>query len=290
MFGKVIVGTDFSPASEVVLSCLPHLKAVGLEEVFLAHVIHVANTPGLEELLRQTYEPLLDQQSERLEAAGLKVTAEMPTGIPAVVLSDLAEKHDASAIVVGSHGRSLLGRVLLGSVSSSVLEHTARPVLLVRMAICQTEEGVSCDAVPFERMLERLLFPTDFSDASEHAFAGLRRIVAETHSAVTLLHVQDQVRLKHLTARLQEFDRIDQERLDRMGGQLKEAGASNVDTKIVFGVPTRLIVREAAEIAPCLIVMGTKGRGAIEEVAVGSVAAGVARLAPVPILFLPMPR
>jgi nucleotide-binding universal stress UspA family protein len=46
-------------------------------------------------------------------------------------LVSLADEHDAGLVVLGSHGRTGLSEVLLGSVAAAVTQHTARPVLVV---------------------------------------------------------------------------------------------------------------------------------------------------------------
>jgi nucleotide-binding universal stress UspA family protein len=286
MFKKTLVGIDFSRASAAVLSCLPHLQRVGVQQVVLGHIVYVANTPGLEQLLMDEARPLLAGQARALRQSGLQVTTEMRLGVPAVALADLAEEMDADLIVVGSNGRGALSRILLGSVAGGVLHNTRRPVLLVRMQICETEAGVQCSAV-CDNLFGRVLFPTDFSDAGALAFHYLENLVESTHSAVTLLHVQDQVRLAHQMNRLDEFNEIDRERLEDLKTRLVALGGARVDLKIPLGLPTKLIVQEAGAGEATLVLMGTRGRGALAEVMVGSVAANVARLSPLPVLFVP---
>ncbi len=289
MFKKALVGVDFSRASQAMLSCLPHLQRMGVEQIVLGHIVYVANTPSLEHLLMDEMRPLLAAQAQELQRSGLQVIPEMRMGMPAIGLADLANETNADLIVVGSHGRGLLGRILLGSVAGGLLHYTRRPVLLVRMQICETEAGVEC-SVMCDDLLERVLFPTDFSDPSAVAFRYLERLVESNHSAITLLHVQDQVRLAHQMERLEEFNKIDQERLEDLKTRLEARGAKHVEIKIILGRPTKVIVQEAREGKASLILMATRGRGALEEVMVGSVAANVARLSPVPVLFIPSPE
>lgn len=284
MFERILVGTDFSAPSEAMLSCLRQLAKVGLREVVLAHVVYVANTPGLEELLAQEARPLLEGMAQRLRDAGLQVTTDMRMGIPAVKLAEMADAHDVTATVVGSHGRSMLGRVLLGSVSSGLLNQTMRPVLIVRVKIGETATGTTCEAV-CGGMLDRVLFPTDFSDSCAHAFDTLTEILAKTRGYCTLLHVQDETDMRHLMDRLPEFNATDTQRLEKLKAELVEAGASRVDVEVRLGKPIRVIIEQAE--GHSLIVMSTRGRGALAEVMVGSVAMNVARLAPVPVLFVP---
>lgn len=108
---------------------------------------------------------------------------------------------------------------------------------------------------------------------------------------MTLLHVQDQSKIeRHLKHRLDEFNQIDADRLERMKYRLEQCGAAGVTTEIPYGSPTKVILERARSNAFSLIVMGSQGRGFIQEVFLGSVANNVARLAPLPVLFVPAVR
>ena len=64
--------------------------------------------------------------------AGSPWRLEVRTGDPAVQLERAAEETDADLVVVGARGHSVARRLLLGSVSSRLLHHAHRPVLVVR--------------------------------------------------------------------------------------------------------------------------------------------------------------
>ena len=290
MFRKVLAGTDLTPASDAVLSCLGQLKALGLEEVVLTHVVYVAHSVGLAETLIEQAQPELTRQKELLAAQGLRVRAEAITGMPAHRLADRAEEEDVSAIVIGSHSRSLLHGLLAGSVSLGVLGITTKPVLLVRMEVSTAAEGESC-RLACTQLLQHILFPTDFSETAEHAFHYLQHVVGATRGRVTLLHVQDKSRLSpHLLSRLEEFNEIDTERLGRLRDSLLQQGASEVGIKLEFGLALPVILDALAKGDFSLIVMGSQGRGFVSELTLGSVANGVARKAARPVLFVPKPR
>jgi nucleotide-binding universal stress UspA family protein len=88
----------------------------------------------LDEANRETAEELAEQGAELARAAGFDAE---PRAVRAggpffAALLDLAEEVDASAIVAGSRGRSRLASAVLGSVSTGLLHHTSRPVMIVR--------------------------------------------------------------------------------------------------------------------------------------------------------------
>jgi nucleotide-binding universal stress UspA family protein len=294
MLSKALVATDLSEASDHVLGCLPFLRALGTTEVLLVHVIYIRlrypETGGRDEALIRAATPRLAEQSAALEAAGFKVRTLMPVGVPYLEINRLSQEEDVSLIVVGSHGESMAQEVLLGSVSSGVIHHAVRPVLVVRLKIAEEDGGKRCE-VACSDFLRHILYPTDFSDTAEQAFRYVERMVERGCQRVTLLHVQDKVKIgKHLEDRLQEFNQIDWGRLQRLQERLEAKGAANVRKEVPYGYPTAVILESAGSSDYSLIVMGGQGRGFIEEVFLGSVAHNVVRHAPIPVLLIPALR
>jgi nucleotide-binding universal stress UspA family protein len=288
MFRKILVCIDIFSPDENLISCTASLKNLGAEEVVLAHVIYVANTPGLDGMLTAQARPEMDRWKKILEDAGLAVAIEMPLGLPDHALNDLAEANDVSLIVIGTHGRGLaesivLGGVALGNVSAKLLHITRRPVLLVPSTIPGEEAAKEC-----LDLFAHILFPTDFSDTAEIAFAYLETVVRSMKCPVTLLHVQDQVRpAPYLSHRLKELQDLDMVRLQRLKTWLKGLGASQVSIELAQGKPGDEVLEYAKAKDCSLILMGTQGKGITREILLGSVAHQVARHAGQPILFIP---
>lgn len=89
--------------------------------------------PGLIEAQEKAAKDLLDKSEVKVKAAGLPVkTVYVNDSFPAEGIVLTAEKLGADLIVMGSHGRRGLGRLLLGSQTSNVLAQTKTPVLVTR--------------------------------------------------------------------------------------------------------------------------------------------------------------
>ncbi|HDR74330.1 MAG TPA: universal stress protein [Methanoculleus sp.] len=149
-FEKVLFATDFSAVSARAQAQVLALREAGCEEVVLVHVIDVreiatvlAEPAGVGEVegrfetmilerMRNHAEQQLKEATVVLEEQGLRVRPHLIEGIPAQEIVRLADAHEVSLIVVGSHGRSNLSQILLGSVSENVLRHARQPVLVVR--------------------------------------------------------------------------------------------------------------------------------------------------------------
>lgn len=283
MYRKILLCTDLSDASDALLSCVEELKPLGLEEVILGHVIYVAHSVGLEEALAKEAKPALDRQNQRLQEQGLKVSVETPMGIPHFGLLDLAEKHDVSIILIGSHGKGIFKQAVMGSVASELLGIATKPVLLIRVKLLSPQGRCASSC---EKILKHILFPTDFSDTANRAFIYLKKLVAATKCRGTLLHVQEQIK-PHLILSSEQANQEGYERLQEMKAELEQFGASQVEVEITSGIPKSVILQKANDDKFSLIIMGRQGNGFLGDVLLGSVSMEVVRKATLPILLIP---
>lgn len=284
MFRRLVVATDLSPASEHVVDCVAGWTALGLQRVTLAHVHAVKDVGGLEETLRRNHEPKMERQAERLRALGVPSEWRLAFGVPYLDLDRIAADVNADAIVIGSHGASWLKEVLLGSVADAILRHSSRPVLVLKVDRLGALGAVECRRA-CGGLFARVLFPTDFSGAAERALGRVAECCRRMGSAVRVLHVQDVRRVRpHLEERLEEFNRVDTLRLERIAEHLKAAGATHAGHEIAIDHPVRAILAAAERWQATLVVMGRTGRGWVKELALGSTAHEVARRSPVPVL------
>jgi nucleotide-binding universal stress UspA family protein len=67
-----------------------------------------------------------------LTASGLSAEASVRKGQPAAQIGQVADEHDAAAVIMATHGRTGLARVLMGSVAGEVLHRSTSPVMLIR--------------------------------------------------------------------------------------------------------------------------------------------------------------
>jgi len=292
MFKKILFATDISKASDAVLKCGSGLKSLGAEEVILFYALGVRHIESLKYLLKEMAEPALLRQKKILEDQGLNVKLEVAPGIPSEEINRYAEAKEVSLIVIGTHGESAAEHVLfrIGKVTSEVLHSHRKPLLVVRTMITENKQGEKCVEASCMDFRKRILFPTDFSDTSQRAFTYLKKMVECGAKKITLFHVQDKTRIdRHLKDKLDEFNKIDTERLEMYKKVLIELGAEDVQIKIPYGIPTKEILDEAKN-DYSLIVMGSQGRGFVEEIFVGSVSHNVVRNANISVLLVPALR
>lgn len=287
MFETLLLATDLSPASDNVVEYVGTLRSLGCRKVVLVYVIYVKHLVGLSEALKEEALPKLELQKNALEAKGFEVFVETPVGIPGIEITRLALEKDCKAIVVGSHGHSLARDIALGGVATDVVHRAEVPVLVVRLSIVE-EGGEQICRVLSTDILSYVFYATDFSDNAERAFQYVEEFARNGCKRMTLMHVQDVSRIRpHLEHRLDEFNRIDRARLERMASHLRQLGVEEIDLQIPYGAPAKEILEYIKNNCPSVVVMGMHGRGFIADIFVGSVAHNVARLSQSPVLLVP---
>ena len=91
-----------------------------------------AQFSALEDAARQRADRLLEDVRATADAAGHEVTTTTVIGQPARMIVETAEELDVDQIVIGSHGRSGVARLLLGSVAEAVSRRSPVPVTIVK--------------------------------------------------------------------------------------------------------------------------------------------------------------
>lgn len=141
MESRVLVPFDRSPQSDRALEYV--LESFPDAEVTVLHVIDPSsywygNTDGyvyadeINEWSRRRGEAVLESARETAAEYGRDVLTELETGAPARTINEYAKTHEVDHVVVGSHGRSGVSRVLLGSVAETVARRSPVPVTIVR--------------------------------------------------------------------------------------------------------------------------------------------------------------
>jgi nucleotide-binding universal stress UspA family protein len=191
-----------------------------------------------------------------------------------------AQKLGCDLIVLGTHGRTGLERMLTGSVAEMVLRNACCPVLALRAPDHHSNEAP----------IRVVLHPTDFSDRSDAAL-GIARSLARDHGAkLVILHVAPCDLLPSAVADTAMDTLVYQLPLEEIrdhteGRDLKY----RPDIQLRRGHAATMILQAARELDVDLIVMGTHGRTGLRRLVMGSVAEGVLRCAPCPVLTVKTP-
>lgn len=288
MLKKAIIATDLSDASEILLSCSDQYKDLGIEQITLFHALGVEymNFAGITFLDKTKAK--LEKIKETFENRGFAVDVVIKEGIAHYELVEYGKANPDSMIVIGSKGEGFLRRVLLGSTARETVRLSSNPVLLIKMLEEQEELSSHCKLYcrDFNR---KILYATDFSDSAENAFQFLKDNVAKTAQKIVLLHVQASQIMKHREqSAIDEFNKIDRKRLERMKDRLQEISGAEIELEIKLGIPSNEIIKTKQEHDCTLIVMGSQGRGYIAGEVLGSTTQKVIDRTKVDCLVVPL--
>ena len=283
MFARILVATDFSAPSDAALAFARRLAdrtSAGL------HVLHVVDNMFMRAVLAdpRDYETAaLRQMQDRLPAEGGGATAILTverSDEPEDEITSYARSRGIDLIVMGTHGRGRMAHLLLGSVAEKVARTAPCPVLTMREA----PHAAGLDGL-------RILVPTDFSASSDAALGVARRLAAKVRGAVRLLHVLERPAMS--TAFGSELavpepsleEQAATPRLHLSQRMLVDSRSRvKIDSDVIFGPTGAMIAAYAGDNGFDLIVMGTRGRGGLAHLLLGSVAESVIRTAPCPVL------
>lgn len=150
MFENLLYPTDFSDVSKKALDYIKSLKGSGAKKVIILRVINERKAECISQgvawagmqvadFLKESYRMLIEEAKAEvkpveaeLKAAGFDVEIMLERGVPQLRILEVAEEKEVSVIILGSHGRSNLAAVLLGSVSDHVIRHARRPVIVIK--------------------------------------------------------------------------------------------------------------------------------------------------------------
>lgn len=143
MFKKILYPTDFSDVSKKAIDYIKQLKEGGSETVIVLHVIDQrgmraieryasANSVEIEQRIMDDAKQELKVLEDDLKKSGIKVKAMIQRGVPLLEILKAEEEEDISVIVIGSHGKTNLEEIFLGSVSEKVARRCKSPVLIIK--------------------------------------------------------------------------------------------------------------------------------------------------------------
>jgi nucleotide-binding universal stress UspA family protein len=138
MYRKILVGYDGSKAGNKAFDSALELAKNHNAELYVLTISRPpeigddVETEAVIENSREYHRKLLVPLRRKSDQAGVKGHFEVAVGHPAEQIISNADRHQVDLIVVGDRGHSKFARLLLGSVSKTVVQYADRPVLVVR--------------------------------------------------------------------------------------------------------------------------------------------------------------
>lgn len=154
MYDRILVPTDGSTETERAVEHAAELAAAHDAELHGVYVVNSATFAGLhmettwegvDEVLREEGETALERVTDIAAEYGVACSSNLLDGSPSKCIVEYAEGQDCDLVVMGTHGRGGIDRLLLGSVAEGVVRACSVPVLTVQVGD-DTEESAESDA------------------------------------------------------------------------------------------------------------------------------------------------
>jgi nucleotide-binding universal stress UspA family protein len=308
---KILLATDGSASAQAAVDCLTRFPFPRDSEVTLLTVIDrdafknesVSDINDeqqnalkeTEKIVQKAAQELLEREAERLRVAGWSESSELRIGHPAEEIVRVAEQLDIDCVIVGSHGMSGVKRFLLGSVSDFVLQYAPCSVLIAKKpGLLRNESGKTRKSPGIDEHARplRMLLAYEDSVPARQAVEFCASLPLDEQTEVTALTVLPLITLYRQDIR-QRLSWLWLEKkkqaLAALEGVTQQMGRATPHVEAQLREAADVsdeILHAASEYRSDLIVLGHKGKGAIEKFLLGSVTTRIAHHASCSVLAI----
>jgi len=274
---NILFLTDFSEASEPAQA-----YAIGLARHYDAQLFpaHASDPVILAETTRpNVLEEVLESSRQRvntlIKASDVKTHPLFAQGSVELIFPRWIQENGIDLVVVGTHGRRGVGRLVLGSTAEYIFRNAPCPVLTV---------GPHVAFRPFSGfMAEKVLFPTDLGSHAEFASTYALSFAKETHGQVIFIHV---ITLDK-TFQVDRTGMVEKAQKQLAGMIPSDAGTwCKTESIVEIGDPATEILGYAGKERPDLIVLGLPRKKEFSTHFASGVTYKVVAGAPCPVLTI----
>jgi len=197
--------------------------------------------------------------------AGVRYQTEVVEDHPVTAIVRTAKELEADLIVMGTHGRTGLNRLTLGSVTEKVLHETSHPLLIIRPTDRAVENAPASPSI---------LCPVDLTPASRDVFRQAVDFAAVIGATVSLLHVRDGA------------SKAAGDPTELLESWLADVPAGAASVLVLAGDAAETVINHARETRADLIVLGSRHRPFADTSVIGITTSRITRHAPCPVLSI----
>lgn len=286
MFENIMIVGGMNPNFDIVLKSICSMSKLGTRKCTLFHCISNAEAnETVSSSIMGLYEEELMVQKKTLTDEGYEVKLVVTSGDLRDEVRKTLKSEDFSLVVVGAAENSLLGAFIEKEAAFSIISGISLPLLLVRVPSYPSRKSLDetkCN------LYSHILVPTDYSENAEKVLESVSQMAESGADRVTLIHVVQKTHHKPGTGSNQvSVEMKDKELLEKIAEKAVK-GNAEVDCLVRIGSPADEIIHAAEETGATLIVMGSRGKGLVSELYLGSVSHNVARHSPVSVMLMPV--
>jgi nucleotide-binding universal stress UspA family protein len=289
MYDQILFPTDGSEPAD---SVLDYALEIASEHGATIHVLTVVDTGQdnltqiradvIDDLMQEGTE-IVDDAAQRAADRGVPAVSEVRRGDPSASIVEYGARSDVDLIVMPTHGRRGLKRLLLGSVTERVINTADVPVIAVN------PDRERAPAYP----CRSVLVPTDGSRGAELALTEGIAVAKAAGATLHLLHVVETGTLGPDARSALKAGESTERANGIVSNAVETAEAASleaVESEVAFGVPSRAIRGYIEDHAIDLAVLGTHGETDFSRYVMGGVSAKLVRTSPVPVMWVREPE
>ncbi len=296
MFRKILVPLDGSDEAEAILPYVSHI-ASGMDiGIVLLSVMDRGALEMSDSYYSKLFERAEQEAKSRLHNAAHQIRQDTVRTEEIVVsgraeseITAAAERLGCNLIAMSTHGRSLLGRGILGSVTDRVVHMARIPVLTITPGKARAYHRS-------DTLITHVVVPLDGSDLAETVLPYVMEMASMLDYTVVLLRV---VRPLHYFWVGEQPPEINEENA-LMENEAREYMAAksetlsqdgiNVEWRVLVGHPTTTVLEQVRDIPHSIVALTTHGRSGFRRWLIGSLAETLVRSGGDPVLIVPPPE
>jgi nucleotide-binding universal stress UspA family protein len=283
--GRILLPTDLSESADRALKQAVELAAQHRAKLDILHVVTLERLdpakvqPALDAYMSKVEKEVFDDlatRSDAIRTRGIEVeTAVVRHSYPVEAILERVRATRPDMVVLGTHGRSGLRKLLLGSVAARIVLEAPCAVMAVRSdaAVAEGEKG-----------FDPVLVPVDFTPYSEKAVEAARALLAPSGRLILEHVVSSPVHPSLYAGGVAKLLELRPELTSLIGERLSELYRGPGEIVVTEGSVVEEILGTAKSNNVRLVVMGTRGLSRPDYLLLGSVTERVIGRAKVPVL------
>lgn len=326
MFTRIIVPFDGSKRSEAVLPYVRVLAGAYESEVSLLSSVEFDESTLPVDYIGPMVEIKANEAREKLRERASSYLSSLQEGMEGIesdqiisfedpvsaITSESSKDFLKTLVAMSTHGRTGIGRLIVGSVTDRVLHSSSNPMLIVRPEIDEDQlereswrqgesfsihlERPDIPAQDFEgpAQIDTLIVPLDGSETSEKSLTTAIDLARRIDAKILLLRVASSTMQMSMASEwpagypdiLTAVEDASKGYLMLKVEDLKHQGLENIDYMVLVGDAAANIVETADQHANSMIIMTSRGRAGLGRAILGSVADRVVTTSVAPVLLV----
>ncbi len=288
---KILVPVDFSDITNSLLRLAKSIAHIRDAEIILFHtvspafyipypesisveIVDIKLLEDVEEKARKEAEAKLEALVESLKPIKARYIIEIGDAREAIL--EIEEKENIDLVIMASHRKGLVEKVLIGSIAEKVARHSLKPILILKGKEIEKPQNV--------------VVAYDFSKTSEKALYFTINLLREFRPHITLLHIEEDIDLP-MVEEVKEnvIKKYSEEKKKYLGDLAQRIASEGIEVSLVIrknNNPADSIVNYVKENEQVdLLVVGSKGLSGLKRIILGSTSSEVFRKVEKPVLI-----